>query len=236
MALSLFSTAQADRSALEWGLLGGIFVYQGDLAPSRFGSFKTFQPGGELFAEKPLGNLLSIRANLAISRLKGDESRYNEPDYRQERNLSFNSPLIELSGLLVSRVPYRLNEEKKLDPYVFAGIGLAWLNIERDWSRINLNYFTEDHPVWQGLDQDSAYSLRNFFPTIPVGVGAKYAISDRWAIMGQATYRLTFSDYIDGFSEAVNPKQNDYFFSITAGVVYRPGWGKDLKCPTAVGY
>jgi hypothetical protein len=232
---SLIASAQAERKAMEFGLLGGIFVYQGDLTPSRFGSFRTLQPGGELYAEKPISHLFSVRLNLAASRLKGDDSRYAEPEWRQERSFVFSSPVVELSALFVSRVPYKGSGERKIDPYLFAGVGLSWVNIDRDWSSINLNYFGEEHPIWQGIEQDSAYNLRSFVPAIPLGAGFNYAISDQWAIALQGTYRFTFTDYLDGFSRSANPGLKDSYFSATAGIVYRPGRGKDLKCPT-VGY
>jgi hypothetical protein len=38
-------------SDMSVGLNGGAYVYQGDLTPERFGSFKTIQPGFSVFAK-----------------------------------------------------------------------------------------------------------------------------------------------------------------------------------------
>jgi len=229
LAFQLRAGSQPANPGFQFGLNAGVFVYQGDLTPSRIGSLKTALPGVEIYAEKPFRDYLSIRANLAVSRLRGDESRYSSPAYRQERNLSFTTPLIEFSLLAVGHLP---ESDRQIFPYVMAGAGISYVNIQRDWSRVNESYFPEDHELWNGLQQDSLRRMPNFIPTLPIGAGARYFISDRFAVNLQATYRFTFTDYLDGFSHAVNSKYDDHFFSVTAGIVYAPARMKELKRPT----
>ena len=66
---------------------------------------------------------------------------------------------------------------------------------------------------------------------IPVGAGIRYNLSPRIALTAEGSYRLVFTDYLDGFSVAANPKQNDHYHTMNVGVVYRLGKKNKLDCP-----
>jgi hypothetical protein len=221
----------AQLAKLELGVNAGWFVYQGDLTPSRFGSFKTKHFGIDLYVSKPINNTFSLRTNLAISKLEGDDSRFSFPEYRQQRNFYFKSPLLEVSEILVGNILPQKNNGKQVVPYAFGGIGLAFLNIKRDWSRINREYFPPGAEIWSGLAIDSAHSTQRIIPVIPAGIGVKYFISEKWAVTVEGSYRFSFTDYIDGFSQSVNPKQNDHYYSVTIGISHTSGVYDRLKCP-----
>ena len=210
----------------------GVFVYQGDLAPSATGSFKTMQPGIQLFVNKPLHTAFSARLNLAISRLRGDDASYDHPAYRQQRNFNFRSSLVELSGLMMWSPLRRTREEKGLAPYLLAGAGISFLNIKRDGSGINTTYFGGDGSAMvANLAADEAHRLPRTIPVIPLGAGIRYTLSPRLSVSAEAAYRLVFTDYLDGFSQAANPSQNDHYHSLTAGVTYRIGGKNRMDCP-----
>lgn len=216
----------------------GAYVYQGDLAPSRLGSFRTLKPGLQLQGTKLLSSSLAVRLNLAISKLKGDESKFDNPAYRQQRNFSFTTPLIEASGLLVwdLRGKNYTDRYKIFSPYLFAGIGVSYLNIKRDWSKMNTEIFDAASGVQAGLNEDASKSLPRLLPVIPVGAGVRYDFSQRFALSLETAYRLTASDYIDGFSKAANPKRNDHYHSTTLGLIYKPGRKNTLACPAISNY
>src|SRR5512138_1051393 len=93
---SLFINVNAQRgSSLEWGILPSLFIYQGDLTPSHVGSYKTMKPGITLFVSKPIWDRIALRTNLSIGSLKGDDAKYSQPAWRQERALNFTTPLVE---------------------------------------------------------------------------------------------------------------------------------------------
>ncbi|MET0392419.1 MAG: DUF6089 family protein [Chitinophagaceae bacterium] len=210
----------------------GAFVYQGDLAPSATGSFKTKQPGIQLFVSKPLRTAFSARINLAISRLRGNDARYDHPEYRQQRNLNFRSSLVELSGLLMWSPLRKNREERGVAPYLLAGAGISFLNIKRDWSGVNTAYFGGDGSAMvANLSADEAHRLPKTIPVVPLGAGLRYTLSPRLSVSAEATYRLVFTDYLDGFSQAANPSQNDHYHSLTASVVYSIGRKNRMDCP-----
>lgn len=232
LCMGMTASSQLDRPRYEFGINFGFLVYQGDLTPKQLGSFETQRFSLGLHASKIMSPSFSWRANLLIGSLKGDDAKYSKPEYRQQRNFLFTSPAKELSVQMVWNPLARNYTEKGFSPYVFAGGGLSLLKIRRDWSRINTSYFSsESSEIWAGLAADSAHTLPKVIPVVPLGAGVKYFFSPRWAVNAESSYRLSFTDYIDGFSQAANPKKNDHYLNYAVGVIYRTGNKNRLGCP-----
>lgn len=230
LLLNFFSlAAQSNISKYEIGASIGSFVYMGDLTPSRFGSFRTTRIGLNLHGSKILSPSFLLRLNLAIGGLRGDDAKYDNPEYRKERALNFRSRVIELAPMLVWN-PLRSNyNDKGLSPYLFGGAGLSFVRIRRDWSRFNMEYFGED--VEAGLARDINQSLPRVIPVVPLGIGMRYGVSSRLAVNAEASYRLVFTDYLDGFSHAANPERKDNYHTIMVGAIYRIGKKNTMDCP-----
>ena len=81
----------------EAGINLGVFIYQGDLTPQKMGSFKTPTFCFNIYVSRILSPSFSLRTNLALGKLKGDESKYASPAYRRERNFYFKN---QFSALL----------------------------------------------------------------------------------------------------------------------------------------
>jgi hypothetical protein len=171
--------------------------------------------------------------NLAIAKLKGDESKYSNPEYRQQRNFNFKTGLLELSGLGVWDIRgNNYNRDKgRFSPYVFSGAGLSFVKIKRDWSNLNTEFFGPESEVQTGLAIDAQKKLPRIMPFVPVGLGLRYEISNRFAINAETSYRFVFTDYLDGFSYSANPKQDDHYHSTTVGLIMKFGKGNSLDCP-----
>jgi hypothetical protein len=118
-----------------------------------------------------------------------------------------------------------------LSPYVFSGIGFTFLNISRDYSRFNTEYFASESSTLQGLVADAQHPLPKLIPVIPIGIGIKYPLSQKIMISAETSYRVTFTDYIDGFSRAANPSRRDSYQSHNVGIVYRFVSTNTMKCP-----
>lgn len=230
--LCFFTKTYSQEHKFEYGLNLGAVVYQGDLTPEKFGSFKTQKFAVGLHLNRILGHTFSIRGNLLISKLYGDDAKYDEPAYRQQRNFTFTSPLIELSAQLVFNITAQNYADKGISPYVFGGAGVSFLHITRDWSRLNREYFdAQNHITTDGLAIDSAHAVPKIIPVIPVGGGLRYFFSPQWGLNAEASYRLSFTDYLDGFSEAANPDLKDHYLNYAVGIIYRPGKKNSLGCP-----
>lgn len=229
-------SAQSFLSKLEFGAQAGTFIYQGDLTPSRFGSFKT--PGLQLgvSASMPLNNFLSARANFSFGKIRGDDAKYAHPEWRQHRNLNFRSPVFEVAALVKWDVMGNARSSMGFSPYLFGGVGLSFLRVRRDASNFDGEYFSAENAVTAGLSADLDHSTPRSLLVFPVGAGVRYPLTEFISLNAEAAYRFAFNDYIDGFSQAGNAARKDHYHSISVGVLYRFRSSGAVKCPPALSY
>jgi hypothetical protein len=234
IACSYFSSVHAQLNAPkhEIGFSAGMFIYFGDLTPEKAGAFKTPGFAINLFYNHILSRSFSLRTYLAHGKLMADDANYDQPEWRQQRNFTFATRATEISELLVWNIlGNNYGDRKIISPYIFAGAGLSSLRINRDWSRINYDYFAQDESVVNGLAVDSLYNLPGTILVIPVGIGLRYSISNKLSIIAEASYRYTINDYIDGFSKSADPDDNDVYSNYSIGLIYTFGKNNSLDCP-----
>lgn len=215
----------------QFGISGGVFVYQGDLAAEDFGSYQTLKPAVNLFVSKLLSASFAARGNLAFGGLRGDDAVYNEPEYRRQRNFNFHSPVLELSAIGEWNILGRNYVLRGFSPYMFAGTGVGFWKIRRDYSHLNAEYFGMTSETITGLNTDIQRSPPKALLVFPVGIGFRYYLSDKIGFTAESMYRIMSNDYLDGFSQSVNPVKGDHYYSHTVGVVYRVGKKNSLNCP-----
>ncbi len=220
------------KSSYEIGINVGTLIYQGDLSQSAFGSTKDLKPAVGIYVGKDLNAYFSLRANLTIGKIGADESQFSYPAYKKFRNFMFTTPITEFSTVLVWNILGQSADRdyRKLSPYIFAGAGISFLNVNRDWSKIDTTVFNSKSAAIIGLGKDTLQATPRILPVIPLGIGLKYAITDKIGINAEATYRLAFSDYIDGFSYAANPNTTDKYYGISIGVSLNLA-RNNYKCP-----
>jgi len=226
------TSAQNYSSKYEFGIATGTLVYQGDLTPAALGSYKDARPSFQIFASKNLDNNFALRANFTRGHISGNDAWYSTPAYHQLRNFNFNTTVNELSASLVWNF-YNYNAagtQRKLSAYIFGGAGLSFVKINRDWSKLNTAAMDPKSSLMTGLAVDTVHKLPGIIPVIPLGVGVRYAVSQNLSLFAEGTYRITFSDYLDGFSKSVNPSSNDYYYGISVGIVYHLS-NNGLRCP-----
>lgn len=152
----------------------------------------------------------SFRANYYYSMLRGsDELTDNE--WRSFRNLSFRSPIHELS-LFIEWDMFRFSGSEKKDwtPFVYVGIGTFWFNpqafYEGEW--VDLQPLgTEGQGLPQYPDRQP-YDLNAM--CFPFGGGIKYKTKNNWVFGLETACRLTTTDYIDDVS--TNYPDPNFFF------------------------
>ena len=236
---SVNSSVNAQQGGYKWmiGINAGTMIYQGDLTPSALGSYKTPSFTFGISAGKILNSYFALRANAVFGKLRGDDAAYNNPSWRKSRNFNFTSPVTEFNAQLLWS-PYGNNSHEtgqRFTPYLFGGAGVSFVNISRDYSRMDTTVFVFSSKQQSGLKLDSAKNLPTTLLVLPVGAGVSYYLSPGWSLNYEFTFRYTVSDYLDGFSYAANPNQKDYYHTHTIGLVYRfggSGGGSDkLGCP-----
>ena len=147
-----------------------------------------------------------------IGLLRGDDALTNEI-IRESRNLHFRSIIIELHQRL--EVILLANEKfgnrynlsghsKKMKNhneqfYLFGGIGISYFNpkalYKGEWTELR-PLSTEGQGLPGGIDEVLPVTL-----TIPLGFGYRFGLSRMWRMGIEATYVMTFSDYIDDVSD-----------------------------------
>jgi hypothetical protein len=226
--LMLPGYAFAQKPVYEAGFNVGAYVYQGELTPSRLGAYNTLRPGMAFWGSKRISDKIALRANFAFGSLKADDSEYSSPEWRRQRNLKFTTPVSEVSLLAIWNI---YAHETRLSPYLFAGLGYSFLDIERDYSRFNSAYFANQKSVIDGLAADAATKTPGGIAVVPLGGGIRYAFNDKLSLHAETNYRLIESDYLDGFSKVGNPERNDHYQSTSVGLIYSFGKNKDMDCP-----
>lgn len=225
--------AQSTEGKWQIGISSGILVYQGDLIPSGIGAYNTVKPSIGLHISRVLSPYLLLRTNLAIGSLCGNDSLYDHPEWRKERNFRFTTPVTEISELLVWNISGNTNNQlgRRFSPYVFGGIGISLLNIKRDYSDFNEHYFATITNVINGLNADIAHNPPRAALVLPFGLGMEFYLSPKLSLTAETNLRYTFTDYLDGFSLGANPEKKDFYHSHSVGLLYRFGGGSKFDCP-----
>ncbi len=219
----------------EFGAQAGVFAYQGDLSPSPIGSYKTLRPALGISAARRLGDRYALRLGLNQGRIAGDEGKYSSPAWRQERNLRFSTPVSELAGHFIWKPFGDAGRAGAWTPYAAVGGGLALLRIRPDASGVNGRFAsTETGSIATELAEDAARPKPRVMPSLQMGAGIRYQFRPQWALQAETSYRYLPSDYLDGFSRAVNPETRDQYMTHSIGVVYCSGRGGRIGCPKNV--
>lgn len=184
----------------EIGFGAGMANYWGDLNVPDFstnisnGRF-AIQLTGRYIYKKFFG----LRANFVYGRLYGDD-RKSSLEWQRQRNLNFQSPLVELSAMGEFYIfGYETFEGSSVfSPYLTAGVAAFRFDPSTKF-RGNVVRLQPLGTEGQGMSGFPArYSLFSF--AIPIGAGAKFKISDRLNISAEVVGRRTFTDYLDDVS------------------------------------
>jgi hypothetical protein len=226
------SSGQFIPSKYEVGLNVGSLIYQGDLSAGMAGYTGYIRPAIGLYLTKSLDDYFSIRINGVRGRIGADESTYASPAWRRFRNLSFSSSVTEFSAALNWDLLGKTYREgfRRFSPYFFAGAGVTILNVHRNWSGFNRVFFGPKSAAAIGLGIDTLRQTPGIIAVIPLGAGLRYRLTDQFFLNVEMVYRLTASDYVDGFKYAGNPARDDHYYGFSVGVSYRFGH-YETSCP-----
>lgn len=162
---------------------------------------------------------ISLRANFFYGRVNGDDKLTKEP-YRQNRNLNFRSPIVELSTQLEFAITpdamgrktqrYKLKGAKggfglNVHSYVFIGIGFFYFNPQGQYKGqwYDLQPFgTEGQGIESGTKKYSKFSM-----AVPMGIGFKHRFNYKWSVGLELGLRKTQTDYIDDVSTVYYDKE-----------------------------
>ena len=184
----------------EIGLCGGVSFYMGDLNPK--GVFMGSRPAGGLVYRYNINPRFAFKANALFGSLQASDAKTGTP----ERNLSFRSPVSELSAQIELNFLRLYNEKGKnfFSPYVFLGVGIFAFNPQAElrgqwWDLQPMGTEGQDlnckDPVTGIMYDEKRYSLTNV--AIPFGLGIRFNFLEYYSAGFEWGFRKTFTNYID---------------------------------------
>lgn len=190
----------------EAGLFLGTANYQGDLAPSPL--LSQSGPAIGLMLRRNASPYFSYGLHLNYGIIHGSDENYKNVKARQvyytKRNLSFRSPVLELSFQTeFNFFPFAIGRDKwktrNFTPFLFTGISYFYFNpqaeLDGDWHDLQ-PLSTEGQGLGEGLPKP--YSRLQF--SIPIGFGLKFHLAERWNLQLQCAFNTAFTDYLDDVS------------------------------------
>ncbi len=196
--MTISSYGQAYKTATEIGFFGGGSYYIGDLNSKKHVAYS--QPAVGLVYRYNLSTRHSIRATAFYGKIKAADADA-ENQAQQMRNLSFESPVLEIAvGYELDLFHYRITDMKyPISPYFFYQVAYTRINPQTNYQG-NMVDLQPLGTEGQGTSQSSKsnYSLNQF--TLPLGIGVKMNLRKGLAISLEYGIRKTFTDYLDDVS------------------------------------
>lgn len=185
-----------NRSKSELGIMLGGSYYIGDL--NQFYHFRNTHLAGGLVYRYNIHSRTSFRANFNYGKVSASDANASN-EVLQNRNLSFESSIYELgAGLEFNYFPFQLgHDDYKGTAYLLAEIAVFKMN---PMTTTDGGDDVELQPL--GTEgQGTALSDRNKYGltqlSIPLGIGCKLSLGDRFALSLEYGIRKTFTDYLD---------------------------------------
>lgn len=191
----LFSCLSSFSQKSEIGVFAGTSFYLGDLNPTTL--FAKPQFAGGLLYRYNFTPRWALKANIIFANLQASDAETNKG---YERNLSFHSPITEISvqAELNFIKLYNIPSKNHFAPYIFLGFSVFSFNPQAQLDGI---YYDLQHlgTEGQGLEGGgSYYSLTSV--AIPFGIGLKFNIGRHISIGMEWGMRYSFTDYLDDVS------------------------------------
>ncbi len=217
-------TTSGKHNQFEIGLIGGVMTYTGDVHSTDI-FLKQSKPAAGAYFRYHLNDHLSTRFNVIRGRIAGSDSLFLD-EWRWKRNFNFTSNVwdvnaaIEWEPLGHKRYGKANSFQKLLTPYFSLGLGVLH-------GKPKVNFYESINPAYATqIALDKKISKNTFF-SIPFGTGLRMDLTRNLTVSGEVLFRTPFSDYLDGISEAGNPKNKDWYYTAFVTLGYRLNYIQD---------
>ncbi len=222
--------AQISKNYFEVGLGLGTTIYQGDIEVTSAGNYKRLRPALSIYGGKWLSKYFLVQGSFTHGAITAYDADWKTPAYKQLRNLNFHTSINEVDARIVFS-PFgnaAYTPDKRWYPYLFAGAGIVFTHVKRNYSGIDSSFLTAKN--MDNLALDSAHKLPSVIHSVPFGAGVRYVVSPHISLFAEFAYHLPVTDYLDGFSYIANPRQKDNYYNYSIGVNYT-FFNNASKCP-----
>lgn len=181
----------------EYGITAGAAHYFGDI--NNRGAINRPKIAVGAFFRKQFNNYAGVRLSANFAQL-GYSDKYSQNDYQRRRNLSFNTNIFEIALRgdfnFFKFIPS--DPDHSFTPYATIGVGVfsydpyAYLSGQKYYLR---PLETEGETFYKGRKAYGTMAV-----CFPVGMGVKYAVTEKINVSFELAYRFTTTDYIDDVS------------------------------------
>lgn len=181
----------------EYGITAGAAHYFGDI--NNRGAINRPKIAVGAFFRKQFNNYAGVRLSANFAQL-GYSDKYSQNDYQRRRNLSFNTNIFEIALRgdfnFFKFIPS--DPDHSFTPYATIGVGVfsydpyAYLRGQKYYLR---PLETEGETFYKGRKAYGTMAV-----CFPVGMGVKYAVTEKINVSFELAYRFTTTDYIDDVS------------------------------------
>ncbi len=210
ICFSVATQAQSFKPSTELGVFMGTSYYIGDLNENHF---ELAQPALGLIYRNNLNRRFTLKASAWSGELRGNDKLNNVDTAKINRNLHFRSPIMELSGQIeFNFFEYETgNNRYPFSPFIFTGISFFKHNpqarrydtenpFDRDGYGTN-NEWVELQPLGTEGQNSAHYPQKDPYTltqiAIPLGVGIKWSLGEKFSLVAEYGMRKTFTDYLD---------------------------------------
>jgi len=210
----------------EWIFGGGVSNFLGDLGGlNKVGTHYSYadlemvltSPSASIGYRYRINKRFASRTDFSYLQVKGDDKLTLEP-FRHNRNLNFKSNVFELSTVVelslsfdrhgnkyhIKKTMFKRYKQYSAYYYLFVGIGGFYFNPKANyggnWYNLH-DLSTEGEGLPGGPKQYKRISI-----SIPIGIGVRYKLNERWTVGFEYNFRKTFTDYIDDVSSTYYDK------------------------------
>ena len=196
----LINSAQLKAQFSEFGLMGGVSFYLGDLNPDI--PFKQVMPAGGAFYRYNFNERFSVRGAFTMGYLKGNDAK-SKVASQLDRNLNFESFIYDfaITGEFNFFKYAPGDMQHPITPFLFGGIAVFKFNpttTAADGNRYELQPLGTEGQGTTFYPDRKKYSLTT--ASIPFGLGMKANISKTFSVGLEWGMRYTFTDYLDDVS------------------------------------
>lgn len=199
LAVVTFSATFMNAQDKEWGGFLGISVYTGDLSQSPI-PLRGMRPAVGALYRYNFNSRWAIKTGFNFGYIASYDKYNGKGSYREYRQLSFHSPLAELSVVGEYNLTRYIagSKKHKFAPYLFAGI--AGFYFEPQTYLLGQKYKLRKLNTEQEKIDNDGYSPLQL--AIPMGFGFKYSLDRKklWNLGFEFGWRKTFTDYLDDVS------------------------------------
>lgn len=194
-----------------FGGVGGAY-YQGDMYGAVLPTLKTTCFSWKVGVGYDFHRRWGVRAHYSKASVHGSDS-YSDEAFAQARAVTFTTKITDIG--VTAKYKHLFKKSYRFINYGFFGFDYMNMNVARTDAGTG------------ALVTEDAFGATQW--NVPVGIGLGWWFSAHWGGVFEGSYHYSFTDYLDGISNAGNPKANDSYIDFHLMVVYRFGGGKGGK-------